>query len=50
MKCEHNNCKRTATQSNLQYFKDKWFCTFHANRAIKEGRINRKLNKISNLK
>ena len=43
--CEHKNCTRLATQSNLQYFKDIWYCTFHANKAIKEGRLKRKLNK-----
>ena len=42
MKCEHKNCTRRATQSNLIYFPDKWYCTYHANKATKEGRRIRK--------
>lgn len=42
MKCEHEKCTRKATVSNSQYFKDKWYCTFHGNKLIKEGRIKRK--------
>ena len=37
MKCEHENCKREATVSNKQYFEGKWYCTFHGNKATKEG-------------
>jgi len=42
MKCEHENCKREATVSNKQYFEGKWYCTFHGNKATKEGRRKRK--------
>ena len=42
MKCEHGNCKRTATQKNMMYFPDKYLCTYHANIATKEGRRLRK--------
>jgi hypothetical protein len=47
MNCEHTNCKRKATTINNQYFEGKWYCTFHANKATKQGRIKRKtqLNK-----
>ncbi|MBW3021259.1 hypothetical protein KY334_08240 [Candidatus Woesearchaeota archaeon] len=41
-KCEHKNCTRKAVTSNSQYFEGIWYCTFHANRYIKEGRIKRK--------
>jgi len=41
-KCEYKNCTRKAVRSNLEYFKDIWYCTFHANRRIKECRIKRK--------
>lgn len=40
--CQHDNCTRTATISNAQYFKGIWYCTFHANKATKEGRRKRK--------
>ncbi len=43
MKCEHKNCKNTATIKNSQYHPNEWFCKFHANKAVKQGRINRKL-------
>lgn len=45
MNCEHKNCTRKATTSNFQYFEGKWYCTFHANKATKEGRIKRKIKK-----
>ena len=41
-KCQHENCKRQATTSNSIYFKDIWYCTYHANIATKEGRRKRK--------
>lgn len=44
MNCEHKNCTRKATTTNIQYFEGK-YCTFHANKATKEGRIKRKINK-----
>ena len=40
MKCA--KCKRRATMSNLLYFPDIWYCTFHGNIEIKEGRRKRK--------
>jgi hypothetical protein len=43
MKCDHKNCTRNATTTNNQYFEGKWYCTFHANNATKDGRILRKL-------
>jgi hypothetical protein len=49
MKCDHKNCTRNATTTNSQYFEGKWYCTFHANNATKDGRILRKLNvKLNN--
>ena len=45
MECNHLNCKREATQSNYEYFNGIWYCTYHANKATKAGRIERKLNK-----
>jgi hypothetical protein len=45
MECQHEKCTRRATVCNQQYFADKWLCTFHANKATKEGRIKRKLTK-----
>lgn len=39
-------CKRDATQSNNEYFKGEWLCTLHAKKAIANGRIAKKLNKI----
>lgn len=42
MKCEHPKCTRKATQSNNQYFKGKWYCTYHANRIVREGKRKRK--------
>lgn len=48
MNCQHKKCKRTATQSNSQYFGGLWYCTFHANKAIRAGRILRKLRKVIN--
>lgn len=46
MTCEHDNCTRKAVMSNTEYFKDKWYCTFHGNKLIKEARIKRKLKRI----
>jgi hypothetical protein len=43
MNCEHKNCTRNSTTTNSQYFEGKSFCTFHANKATKDGRILRKL-------
>lgn len=43
MNCEHEKCTRVATIKNSEYHPDKWLCTFHANKAKKEGRINKKL-------
>jgi hypothetical protein len=45
MKCEDKNCTIIATTKNLQYHPDKWLCTYHANKAVKKGRIKRKINK-----
>ncbi len=42
MKCEHKNCTRNATSKNQQYHPDKWLCTYHANKVVKEGRLKRK--------
>ena len=42
MKCEHNNCTRTATSKNKLYHPDKWLCTYHANKVTNEGRRKRK--------
>lgn len=44
-KCDNENCKRQATISNNKYFKDKWYCTYHANILVKKGRIERKNKK-----
>jgi hypothetical protein len=43
MKCEQGKCTSTATIKNDEYHSNKWLCTFHANKAKKEGRIKRKL-------
>lgn len=43
MICQHENCTRRATQSNNEYFKGIWYCTFHANKITKKARINKKL-------
>lgn len=43
MECQHENCTRAATTSNLEYFKDKWLCTYHANIATKEGRRKKRI-------
>jgi len=43
MKCDHTNCTINATTTHIQYFEGKWYCTFHANKATKDGRILRKL-------
>lgn len=40
--CNHENCKRKATVTNDEYFKDVLYCTFHANKMTKEGRRKRK--------
>lgn len=40
-------CTRVATSYPMAY-SDGWLCTFHANKAIKEGRIEKKLNKLKN--
>lgn len=45
MKCQHPNCTREARVRNLQYFPDKWYCTYHANKFTKEGRRKRKYGK-----
>jgi hypothetical protein len=52
MQCENKNCTRSATVSNSQYFKGVWYCTFHANKATKEGRRkkNNKLKTNNNVK
>lgn|GEM_PF-4667268 len=42
MECQNKNCSRTATTSNLEYFKDIWYCTLHANKATREARRIRK--------
>lgn len=42
MKCNHENCKRIATRMNQQYHPEKWLCTYHSNKIIKEGRRTRK--------
>jgi len=42
MKCQNKNCSRTATTSNLEYFKDIWYCTLHGNKATREARRIRK--------
>lgn len=43
MNCE--KCKIRATKMNLEYHKDIWLCTYHSNKAVKQGRINKKINK-----
>lgn len=45
MECNHKNCKRRASSSNNEYFKDIWYCTYHANKATKQARINKKIAK-----
>lgn len=45
MKCQNDNCTRNATSLNMEYHKDKWLCTFHSNKEIKQGRINKKILK-----
>lgn len=42
MKCEYKGCTRKATVSNNNYFKGKWYCTYHANKLTKEARRKRK--------
>ena len=42
MKCENEKCTREASVKNQHYFPDKWLCTYHANKATKEGRRKRK--------
>jgi len=42
MKCENKNCNRTATMTNLEYFKNIWYCTFHGNKEVVKGRRKRK--------
>ena len=43
MNCEKDKCTRDATIKDGNYHPDKWFCTYHANKAKKEGRLNKKL-------
>jgi hypothetical protein len=40
--CEHKSCTRRAVVSNLEYFPGEWLCTYHGNKATKEGRQKRK--------
>lgn len=48
MECQNKKCSRTATASNLEYFKDIWYCTLHANKATKEARrIKKYANRIN---
>lgn len=42
MKCQHKNCKREAVISDQLYFKDIWYCAYHAKLATIEGRRLRK--------
>lgn len=48
MKCENEKCTREASVKNQHYFPDKWLCTYHANKATKEGRRKRKETKKIN--
>jgi hypothetical protein len=41
--CDKGNCTREACIKNHQYFPGLHLCTYHANKATKEGRIERKL-------
>ena len=43
MKCEHNNCTRTATTKTQEYHPDKWLCTYHGNKVKEEGRRKGKM-------
>tara|TARA_B100001245_G_C22756215_1_gene366041 strand:- start:334 stop:783 length:450 start_codon:yes stop_codon:yes gene_type:complete len=43
MKCEHNNCTRTATTKTQEYHPDKRLCTYHGNKVKEEGRRKGKM-------
>jgi hypothetical protein len=43
--CDKEKCTRKACIKNAQYFPGLHLCTYHANKATKEGRVARKLKK-----